>query len=64
MQVSKQHAPILIVEDHADTREMYALYVRTRGSCVVEACNGREAFHRVHHARPAVIVVDLSLPAP
>ena len=64
MQVSQQHAPILIVEDHADTREMYALYLRSRGSCVVEACNGREALHRVHHARPAVIVVDLSLPVP
>jgi CheY-like chemotaxis protein len=64
MQVSKQHAPILIVEDHADTREMYVLYLRSRGSYVVAACNGREALHRVHLARPAVIVVDLSLPAP
>jgi CheY-like chemotaxis protein len=62
-----QHAtnvrsPILIAEDHTDTREMYAWYLRTRGFWVVEASNGRTALHRARHFKPALIVVDLSLP--
>jgi two-component system cell cycle response regulator DivK len=64
MHVVKRRSPILIVEDHPDTREMYALYLRTRGCCVVEACNGQQARHRARESRPAVIVVDLSLPLP
>jgi CheY-like chemotaxis protein len=64
MHVSKRCSSILIVEDHLDTREMYALYLRTRGCRIVEACNADQALHRLRHPRPAVIVVDLSLPAP
>jgi CheY-like chemotaxis protein len=64
MHVIKRCSPILIVEDHLDTREMYAWYLRTRGVRVVEACNSDQALHRVRHPKPAVIVVDLSLPAP
>ena len=64
MHVNNRCSPILIVEDHPDTREMYALYLRASGCRVVEACNGDQALRRARQPRPAVIVVDLSLPAP
>jgi DNA-binding response OmpR family regulator len=53
---------VLITEDHLDTREMYACYLRTRGFRVLQAANGRQALVRARRFRPAVIVVDLSLP--
>ena len=63
MQPAKNvRSPILIAEDHADTREMYAWYLSTCGFWVVEASNGGEALHRARNSRPALIVVDLSLP--
>jgi two-component system, cell cycle response regulator DivK len=64
MHITKRRSPILIVEDHQDTREMYACYLRTRDCRVMEASNCSQALHSVHRSSPAAIVVDLSLPAP
>jgi two-component system, cell cycle response regulator DivK len=64
MNIRKPRPPILIVEDHQDTLEMYAWYLLSRGCRFAEATNCPQALHLVSHSSPAVIVVDLSLAAP
>jgi two-component system, cell cycle response regulator DivK len=53
---------ILIVEDHADTREMYAQYLAISGFRTAEAGSGQEAIGRAAEIGPNLIVTDLSLP--
>ena len=53
---------ILIVEDHDDTREMLRILLETWGFRVVEACNGLEAVETAVRERPALILMDGSLP--
>jgi CheY-like chemotaxis protein len=53
---------ILIVDDTADTREMYALYFRSRGFTVETASNGRAAIDAAHRLHPDVIVMDVAMP--
>jgi CheY-like chemotaxis protein len=53
---------VLLVDDYADNREMYALYLTHIGFRVAEAANGEEALAKAFETRPDVIVMDLSLP--
>jgi CheY-like chemotaxis protein len=53
---------ILVVDDTADTREMYALYFRSRGFTVETASDGRAAIEAAHRLHPDVIVMDVALP--
>jgi len=53
---------ILIVEDHDDTREMLRTLFNIWGCRVVEACNGLEAVETASRERPALILMDGSLP--
>jgi len=53
---------ILIVEDHDDTREMLRTLFLMWGCRVVEACNGLEAVEAATRERPALILMDGSLP--
>jgi two-component system, cell cycle response regulator DivK len=53
---------VLIVDDYEDAREMYAEYLELSGFRVVEARNGLEAVEKALALRPAVILMDLSLP--
>jgi two-component system, cell cycle response regulator DivK len=55
-------ARILIVDDYADNREMYAKFLRFKGLEVMEAEDGRSAVHKAHELHPDVILMDLSLP--
>jgi CheY-like chemotaxis protein len=52
-----------VVDDFADNREMYALYLRHTGYQVEEAADGHEALQKAFSARPDLIVMDLSLPS-
>ena len=52
---------VLIVEDHADYREMLALTLRVAGSRVVTASNVSEARREVVAYQPDAIVSDLRL---
>jgi CheY-like chemotaxis protein len=52
----------LIVDDYQDAREMYAEYLEFSGFRVAEARNGLEAVEKAFSLRPAVILMDLSLP--
>ena len=53
---------VLIVEDHADLREMLAVLLETEGFAVQTARNGAEALQCLDGARPAIILLDLMMP--
>jgi len=62
---SRGRAPrplILIVDDVADTREMYESYLRLAGYGVDTARDGRQAVRLAQVARPDLIVMDLHMP--
>jgi CheY-like chemotaxis protein len=52
---------ILIVEDHADTRQMYAEFLSTSFD-VLEAADGHQALTVLQERVPAVVITDYSLP--
>jgi CheY-like chemotaxis protein len=54
-------ATLLIVDDSADTREMYATYFRGRGYAAFTAADAREALAACD-CGPDVILLDLGLP--
>jgi len=53
---------VLVVDDYADSREMYAVHLSCVGFDVIEAGNGVEALERAADSAPDIIVMDLSLP--
>jgi len=53
---------VLIVDDTADTRELYSLYFRSRGFKVVTAHDGLTGVDAALRHDPDVIVMDLSMP--
>jgi CheY-like chemotaxis protein len=53
---------VLVVDDYADSREMYAVHLSCVGFDVIEASNGVEALERAAESAPDVVVMDLSLP--
>jgi CheY-like chemotaxis protein len=53
---------VLIVEDHKDTREMYATYLASRRALVETASNGTQAIAKATLVAPDAIVMDLGLP--
>jgi CheY-like chemotaxis protein len=55
-------APVLIVEDDAETRRMLAECVREQGYEVVEARDGREGLAALMGYHPAMVLLDLGLP--
>lgn len=60
---AKGPAPlVLVVDDFEDNRAMYVEYLSFQGFRVAEAVNGEEAVARAKELRPAVVVMDLSLP--
>lgn len=54
-------ALVLLVDDCADTREMYAELLSSRFD-VAQAGTGREAISKASELRPNAIVMDLALP--
>jgi PAS domain S-box-containing protein len=53
---------VLLVDDHADVREMYALVLQSAGHDVVEAEDGNGALAVLRTARPDVAFIDIGLP--
>ncbi|MGH9371801.1 MAG: response regulator [Vicinamibacterales bacterium] len=53
---------VLVVEDHADLREMLAVLLESEGFQVQTARNGAEALAAMHERRPSVILLDLMMP--
>jgi len=52
---------ILVVDDHADNREMYVEYFRHLGFRVASATNGEEALEAARAVRPTVVLMDLAM---
>ena len=53
---------VLLVDDHVDTREMYAILLRDRGYLVHEAPDGPSALAALHGHQLDAAIVDISLP--
>jgi PAS domain S-box-containing protein len=53
---------ILVVEDHADARELIAAVLESAGAFVLVASSAEEAIEQVRQIRPDVLVTDLGLP--
>jgi CheY-like chemotaxis protein len=53
---------ILVVDDFDDNRELYASTIAEAGYDVEQAKNGHEALEKIGTIRPAVIIMDLSMP--
>ena len=58
------HQPlILIVDDNLDAREMYGMYLVHSGFRWVEAVNGHDAITQTATERPALILMDATMPS-
>lgn len=55
-------ANVLVVEDHADLREMLTVLLESEGYTVQAARNGAEALEALAELRPDVILLDLMMP--
>ncbi len=53
---------ILVVDDYEDAREMYAEYLEFSGFRAATARNGDEAIALARKLKPALILMDLSMP--
>jgi two-component system, cell cycle response regulator DivK len=60
--VKRDKRLVLVVDDFADNREMYAEYLRFKGFETVEAATGHDALALANQLLPDVICMDLSLP--
>ena len=53
---------ILIADDVRDNRDLYAMFLEFHGYRIEVASDGREAIDKAVAQRPAVIVMDLTMP--
>jgi two-component system cell cycle response regulator DivK len=53
---------VLVVDDYAENREMYAEYLQLSGISVVQAEDGESAVEMARRLRPDAILMDLALP--
>ena len=54
--------PVLVIEDHADTRHMVEEYLHLQGVSTIGAANGLEGLGALQEHRPALILLDLNMP--
>jgi DNA-binding response OmpR family regulator len=59
---SSTNKPILVVEDHAPTREFIVDLLSNSGYAVSSAADGVQARMRVQAAPPRLVILDLNLP--
>lgn len=53
---------ILVVEDNQDSRELVVKVLTNKGYTVIEAVDGDDALKKASEERPALILMDISLP--
>jgi two-component system, cell cycle response regulator DivK len=53
---------VLVVDDYADVREMYADYLKFEGFRVATAATGPEALVAARVERPELILMDVTMP--
>jgi DNA-binding response OmpR family regulator len=54
--------PVLIVDDHADTRDLLRELLELEGFTVLAAASGAEALAIAGEVRPCLVILDLGLP--
>src|ERR1700747_2312570 len=54
---------ILVVEDEKDIRELVRFHLEQEGYAVREADSGERALQHVANERPALVILDIMLPA-
>ncbi len=60
--MSKLSSPILVVDDEAPLREIFADVLRKAGFAVLAAADGREALALIREKAPAMVVSDIRMP--
>jgi len=55
-------APVLIVEDHDDTRDMLVTLLEAHGFRVVAVDNGQRGLEQLIASRPCLVLLDLMMP--
>ncbi len=60
--VAPPYPRVLVVDDHAESREMCAAFLAQAGFRVITAINGLDALVKALSLRPDVIVMDLAMP--
>jgi CheY-like chemotaxis protein len=60
--MAKRGRHILVVDDYADARDVWALYLRSLGYDVSTAADGTTAVARAEQLHPDVIMLDLEMP--
>src|SRR5688572_14861323 len=58
----RQRPLVLLVEDHAELRRLYAEQLVMSGFDVIEAANGADAISSTTSHAPDVVLMDLSIP--
>jgi CheY-like chemotaxis protein len=53
---------VLVVDDHAPTRQAYAAFLLDCGYHVLEAAHGGEAILHMYTHRPDVVLMDIMMP--
>src|SRR5262249_28719201 len=53
---------VMVVDDEADSREMYAVFLSKAGMCVRQAASMAEAWHLIRQELPRIVVTDLAMP--
>jgi CheY-like chemotaxis protein len=58
---TKEPPLVLLVEDHLDTRQMYAQFLSLQFA-IAEAPDAEQALTMIHGRAPRLVITDLSLP--
>ena len=53
---------VLVADDNADQRALYVDILTNAGYSVIQACDGAEAIARARADRPALILMDVTMP--
>ena len=53
---------VLVIDDLADTRELYALVLELEGFVVAQAADGRDGLQQARDLVPDIIITDLAMP--
>ncbi|MEW6674414.1 MAG: response regulator [Nitrospirota bacterium] len=61
-EIKKDPKKILIVDDNRDSRELIVKILKGRGYQIIEAIDGEEALEKAVTERPALILMDISIP--
>lgn len=59
---SRPTQPVLVVEDHADVRDLLETLLAVDGYNVRTAAHGRQALESIERERPCVILLDVMMP--